>query len=173
MFFTAGGGLRATPPAQFRAWGSHGPKEPALEAGWTEVREPVRLFPESAVTAEERHRGFLITAPDPMTVIGPEAVPLAMRAGNSDKPVCRPRRVRNGVVRPSRDCPPGRRADRRRRPSLRPGSGHPGGLGGRAVRAERPRAGGSQGQDLSAGAVLAGEAEDRLGCQRQPPCGSG
>ncbi|MGA2617964.1 MAG: hypothetical protein ABSF26_10165 [Thermoguttaceae bacterium] len=76
-FFTAGGGLHAAPPAQFRAWGSHGPKEPALEAGWTEVREPVRLFPESAVTAEERQRGFLITAPDPMTVVGPEAVPLA------------------------------------------------------------------------------------------------
>ena len=77
MFFTAHGGLHAAPPVQFRVWGSHDPKEPALEAGWTEVREPVRLFPESAVTAEERHRGFLITAPDPMTVIGPEAVPLA------------------------------------------------------------------------------------------------
>ncbi len=73
----AGGGLHAAPPAQFRAWGSYGPKEPALPAGWTEVREPVRLLPESAVTAEERQRGFLITAPDPMTVIGPEAVPLA------------------------------------------------------------------------------------------------
>jgi hypothetical protein len=76
-FFAAGGGLHAAPPAQFRAWGSYGPKEPALEAGWTEVREPVRLLPESAVTAEDRQRGFLITAPDPMAVIGPEAVPLA------------------------------------------------------------------------------------------------
>ncbi len=74
---TAASGLNAAPPAQFRVWGSRGPKEPALEAGWTEVRQPVRLFAESAVTAEERQRGFLITAPDPMTVVGPEAVPLA------------------------------------------------------------------------------------------------
>ncbi|MGA2064348.1 MAG: glycoside hydrolase domain-containing protein [Thermoguttaceae bacterium] len=75
--FTAGGGLRAAPPVQFRAWGSQGPNEPALETGWTEVREPVRLFPESALTAEERQRGFLIAAPDPLSVVGPEAVPLA------------------------------------------------------------------------------------------------
>ncbi len=76
VVFTAGG-LHAAPPAQFQAWGSHGPNEPALEAGWTELREPVRFFPESEITAEERQRGFLITVPDPMTVIGPEAVPLA------------------------------------------------------------------------------------------------
>jgi hypothetical protein len=76
-FVTATSGLRAAPPEQFRVWGTRGPTERPLPAGWTEVREPVRLFPESAITAEERERGFLITAPDPMTTVGPEAVPMA------------------------------------------------------------------------------------------------
>ena len=49
----AAGGLRAAPPVQFQVWGSHGPKEPAPKAGWTEIGPAVRLLPEWTAAPEE------------------------------------------------------------------------------------------------------------------------
>ncbi len=69
------GYLYAIPPPQFRAWGTVGPEAPLLPEGWTEAREPASALTEARLTAEERRRGFVISALDTSTTVSQRAVP--------------------------------------------------------------------------------------------------
>ena len=65
----------ATPPDQFRVWGTAGPDSPPVPAGWTclpgEEGTPHSLIP----TPKEREQGFVLFARNPFSPVLPTTIP--------------------------------------------------------------------------------------------------
>src|ERR1039458_4602812 len=61
-----GRGGSTPPPAQFQVWGSQGPALAKASTGWTEVQSASEGLPRLTPTEDEKRRGFMVFALDPM-----------------------------------------------------------------------------------------------------------
>ncbi len=64
----------ASPPEQFRAWGTAGPASPPPPRGWTEAVSPEKGPPLPATSAPERERAYMLLARDPLASSSLDAV---------------------------------------------------------------------------------------------------
>ena len=62
-------------PAQFDAWGAAGPVLPPVPQGWTEIRDAQGAARPAVASPEDRRRGYILFARDPLAVVPPHSVP--------------------------------------------------------------------------------------------------
>lgn len=77
LFFGSGPALLGAPPEQFRVWGTAGKETPPLPSGWTVVESEPEELPTLVPSREERQRGFVLFACDPLQPVDSAAVPAA------------------------------------------------------------------------------------------------
>jgi len=65
----------AAVPAQFTAWGTKAPPFPPVPAGWTRALGPAASTPAMKFTTEDRKRGYVLFARDPLTPVSTDAAP--------------------------------------------------------------------------------------------------